>query len=140
MSQTCSYWDPLQFANNWEDLKVKRCFSLPIENYHHPTEMKNIISNQRRCLKFPYFNYLSMYILQHLFLWKYWITGVVSAIVIALGCIGNLTAILLLQKPKMSTAFNQLLIVLCIFDTIFLISNIPTTELALQSRKLLSFW
>ena len=78
-------------------------------------------------------------ILQHLFLWKYWITGVVSAVVIALGCIGNLTAILLLQKPKMSTAFNQLLIVLCIFDTIFLISNIPTTELALQSRKLLLF-
>ena len=79
------------------------------------------------------------HILQHLFLWKYWITGVVSAIVIVLGCIGNLTAILLLQKPKMSTAFNQLLIVLCIFDTVFLISNIPTTELALQSRKLLSF-
>jgi len=74
--------------------------------------------------------------LQHLFLWKYWITGVVSAIVIVLGCIGNLTAILLLQKPKMSTAFNQLLIVLCIFDTVFLISNIPTTELALQSRFL----
>ena len=63
----------------------------------------------------------------------------VSAIVIVLGCIGNLTAILLLQKPKMSTAFNQLLIVLCIFDTVFLISNIPTTELALQSRKLLLF-
>ena len=70
-----------------------------------------------------------------MFVWKYWITGVISAIVIALGCIGNITAIVLLHKPKMSTAFNQLLIVLCVFDTVFLISNIPTTELALQSRK-----
>ena len=90
-----------------------------------------------KCKVFAQYYY--QHILQHLFLWKYWITGVVSAIVIVLGCIGNLTAILLLQKPKMSTAFNQLLIVLCIFDTVFLISNIPTTELALQSRKLLSF-
>ena len=73
--------------------------------------------------------------LQHLFVWKYWITGVVSAMVIALGFVGNLTAIFILRKPKMSTAFNQLLIVLCVFDTIFLVMNIPTTELAFQSRK-----
>ena len=68
-------------------------------------------------------------------MWKYWITGVVSAMVIALGFVGNLTAIFILRKPKMSTAFNQLLIVLCVFDTIFLVMNIPTTELAFQSRK-----
>ena len=55
--------------------------------------------------------------------------------VIALGFVGNLTAIFILRKPKMSTAFNQLLIVLCVFDTIFLVMNIPTTELAFQSRK-----
>ena len=76
-----------------------------------------------------------VFYLQHLFLWKYWITGVVSAMVIALGFVGNLTAIFILRKPKMSTAFNQLLIVLCVFDTIFLLMNIPTTELAFQSRK-----
>ena len=34
-------------------------------------------------------------------------------------------AIIVLSRPQMQSAFNQLLIALCFFDSIFLILNIP---------------
>ena len=68
--------------------------------------------------------------------WKFWIAGVMSSVLIILGCLGNSVAMFILRKPKMRSAFNQLLITLCIIDTIFLMSNIPTSVAALGSRKL----
>ena len=44
-------------------------------------------------------------------------------------------AIFILRKPKLCTAFNQLLITLCIIDTCVLLSNIPTTVNSLGTRK-----
>ena len=67
--------------------------------------------------------------------WKFWITGVISTILIILGFVGNSIAMYILRKPKMRSAFNQLLIILCIIDSIFLLSNIPTTVMALGLRK-----
>jgi len=67
--------------------------------------------------------------------WKFWLTGIISSVIIVLGFIGNGMAIYLLRRPKMKSAFNQLLIALCIFDTTFLLSNIPVTERALGSSK-----
>ncbi len=69
-------------------------------------------------------------------LWKFWISGVVSSIFIIGGFVGNFIAMFILRKPKMRSAFNQLLIVLCVIDTIFLLSNVPTTVVALGSRIL----
>ena len=67
--------------------------------------------------------------------WKFWITGVISTILIILGFVGNSIAMYILRKPKMRSAFNQLLIILCIIDSIFLLSNIPTTVMALGLSK-----
>ena len=67
--------------------------------------------------------------------WKYWVPGVTSSCLITLGCLGNLLAIFILRKPKLRTAFNQLLISLCVIDTLVLLSNIPTTINSLGSRK-----
>ena len=76
-------------------------------------------------------------IFQNLMLWKFWISGVVTSVLILLGLLGNSCAVFILQKPKMRNAFNQLLITLCIVDSIFLISNVPTVVTALGSSKFL---
>lgn len=49
------------------------------------------------------------------------------------GLVGNFVAIWILCRPKMRTAFNQLLIVASLIDMIFLLSNIPNTIHALGS-------
>ncbi|XP_059087359.1 FMRFamide receptor-like isoform X2 [Tigriopus californicus] len=59
--------------------------------------------------------------------WKWWLTGVVSTVILIIGFIGNVFAVIVLHGPKMTSAFNQLLITLCIFDTIFLVCNIATS-------------
>ena len=71
--------------------------------------------------------------------WKYWVPGVTSSCLITLGCLGNLLAIFILRKPKLRTAFNQLLISLCVIDTLVLLSNIPTTINSLGSRKFIKY-
>ena len=37
-------------------------------------------------------------------------------------------AVIILWRPKLRSAFNQLLISLCVIDTIFLISNVMTAR------------
>ena len=69
--------------------------------------------------------------------WKFWLTGVISTVLIIFGFVGNACAMYILRKPKMRSAFNQLLIILCIIDSMFLLSNIPTTVMALGLRKYL---
>lgn len=59
--------------------------------------------------------------------WKWWLTGVVSTAILIIGFIGNVFAVIVLYGPKMTSAFNQLLITLCVFDTIFLVCNIATS-------------
>jgi len=66
--------------------------------------------------------------------WKFWLTGVISTVLIIFGFLGNACAMYILRKPKMRSAFNQLLIILCIIDSMFLLSNIPTTVMALGLR------
>jgi len=57
--------------------------------------------------------------------WKWALFGVVGSILVVFGLIGNIMAIIVLSRPQMHSAFNQLLIALCFFDSIFLILNIP---------------
>ncbi len=78
-------------------------------------------------------------------LWKFWLGGVFSSVLCLFGFVGNLFAAVVLWGPKMSSAFNQvlsypflpkykkityyhflqLLIALCVFDTLFLFCNVP---------------
>ena len=84
------------------------------------------------------FSYYPKYSLfQSLMEWKFWLTGVISTVLIIFGFVGNACAMYILRKPKMRSAFNQLLIILCIIDSMFLLSNIPTTVMALGLRKYL---
>ena len=55
----------------------------------------------------------------------------VSAIFIVIGILGNAVAVLILHRPNIRSAFNELLIALCIFDTIFLVASITSSIEAL---------
>ena len=72
---------------------------------------------------------------QALLRWKYWISGIVCAILISFGCVGNFLTISILKKPSLASAFHQLLIWLCVIDTFFLLTNITTTIQALGKGK-----
>ena len=50
--------------------------------------------------------------------------GVISTVVCVFGLLGNVFAVIVLCGPKMKSAFNQLLIALCAFDTVFILCNI----------------
>ena len=61
-------------------------------------------------------------------------SGVISACLEVFGIFGNIIAIWILRRPKMQTAFNQLLIVTSVLDMVFLLSNAPNTAHALGSE------
>ena len=60
--------------------------------------------------------------------------GIISACLEVFGLVGNLIAIWILRRPKMQTAFNQLLICTSVLDMVFLLSNAPNTIHALGSE------
>ena len=53
---------------------------------------------------------------------------------IVFGIFGNGMAVLILRGPNLRSAFNELLIALCFFDTVFLISSITSSAEALGIR------
>ena len=56
--------------------------------------------------------------------WKWWIGGIISIIIAFFGVFGNVTSMVVLSRPKIrEVAFNQLLICLCVVDTLFLACN-----------------
>ena len=74
-------------------------------------------------LKFV-FNFIFFFSIQDYFQWKWWVGGLAMTIVAILGLIGNSISLTILFRKKIrSVAFNQLLAVLCIVDTIFLLCN-----------------
>ena len=70
------------------------------------------------------YNLFSFFSIQDYFQWKWWVGGLAMTIVAILGLIGNSISLTILFRKKIrSVAFNQLLAVLCIVDTIFLLCN-----------------
>ena len=65
----------------------------------------------------------------------------VSSVIGGFGFLGNGFAIAVLWGPKMKSAFNQLLITLCVFDTVFLACNVGTSlsAIGVEHRKLYDF-
>lgn len=61
---------------------------------------------------------------QTLLNWQWWINGVFTSVVLIFGFTGNFVSIFVLLQPKMKNSFNQLLIALCICDTLFIFCNI----------------
>ena len=47
------------------------------------------------------------------------------------GLLGNIMAIVVLSRPQMQSAFNQLLIALCFFDSVFLVVSVCEAGLSL---------
>ena len=47
-----------------------------------------------------------------------------GSILIVFGLLGNIMAMVVLSRPQMQSAFNQLLIALCFFDSVFAVSNV----------------
>ena len=47
-----------------------------------------------------------------------------GSILIVFGLLGNIMAMVVLSRPQMQSAFNQLLIALCFFDSVFVVSNV----------------
>ena len=81
--------------------------------------------------------HFSLFFLQELMRWKFWLAGVFSSVLCVFGFVGNLFAAVVLWGPKMSSAFNQLLIALCAFDTLFLVCNAPfcLSTLGVETRE-----
>jgi len=59
------------------------------------------------------------------------VQGIISLIFIFVGCIGNILAIIILHQKELRSAFNQLLMTLCMYDTIFLVSSVVASRDAL---------
>ena len=61
-----------------------------------------------------------------------------GSILIGCGLLGNIMAIVVLSRPQMQSAFNQLLIALCFFDSVFLVVSVSEvgTSLELSSKCL----
>ena len=56
--------------------------------------------------------------------WKWWVGGVVMSSVALIGLAANSMSMAVLRRPKLrAIAFNQLLFILCIVDTTFLLCN-----------------
>ena len=85
---------------------------------------------------FLYCIIFEFWMFQELKEWKFWVYGVVSSVLVILGILGNALATFILQKPRMKSAFNQLLIVLCAIDSLFLLTNIPTITQSQGSSKI----
>ena len=47
------------------------------------------------------------------------------------GLLGNIMAIVVLSRPQMHSAFNQLLIALCFFDSVFLVVSVCEAGMSL---------
>ena len=56
--------------------------------------------------------------------WKWWLNGVITIIVAIFGLTGNFVSILVMLQPKLKNSFNQLLIALCVFDSVFIVCNL----------------
>ena len=70
--------------------------------------------------------------LQVLANWRWWLLGIGCSLFIILGLAGNIIAFILLHTPSMKSPFNQLLMSLCIFDALFLVSNVTASLGALN--------
>ena len=60
-----------------------------------------------------------------------------GSILIVFGLLGNIMAMVVLSRPQMQSAFNQLLIALCFFDSVFVVSNVwqAGTSLEFDGKK-----
>ena len=68
--------------------------------------------------------YSSFFFSQDFLDWKWWVGGILTIVVAIIGLSANLMSVVVLVRPKIrSVAFNQLLVVLCVVDSLFLCCN-----------------
>ena len=69
--------------------------------------------------------------------WKWWLNGVITIIVAIFGLTGNFVSIMVMLQPKLKNSFNQLLIALCVFDSVFIVCNLLNSgpPLGIKHRK-----
>lgn len=70
---------------------------------------------------------------------RFWIQGILLCTVGVIGMIGNTVSIVVLSRPEMLSVFNQILIVMTAFDTIYLLTAIAEFSFV-ESFHLTSEW
>eukprot|EP00095_Tigriopus_kingsejongensis_P002978 maker-scaffold267_size230776-snap-gene-1.27 protein:Tk02978 transcript:maker-scaffold267_size230776-snap-gene-1.27-mRNA-1 annotation:"fmrfamide receptor-like isoform x1" len=70
---------------------------------------------------------------------RFWIQGILLCVVGIIGIIGNTVSIVVLSRPEMLSVFNQILVVMTAFDTVYLLTSIAEFSFV-ESFHLTSEW